>query len=378
MEFHHEMRQEQSARMIPLQIWEQSPFQKLKGGEVIKNMSLGYSDLEDVYKFLRAHLISANALVIGTTARNKSGKGGLMMGFWRLFNQDLYSQSWLAETETELEWRIIPFAHCDRAAKLPRDLYPELGLVDPSHTPATNTPTDERAISGLQWSLAQEDYLEKVGSGTDLSDYLRLRKKAVIWLVEASTTFVLPITTQVSVEVEGEDDLGVSTLCNLALDTRSRDHTFLFGIDSNYKLNTDPDSFHFREQAFAQDVELGSLSNTSTRIITQYRGKEVELSKLPPLLQRKIKRLLQISMAPKDAIAKQHKKKNDLNWALFERGIIPEPTDAGFFALLNHRLNLPLGRLLVPSNEWFSGDKDYDMGYLLNSYVLRKYPEILS
>lgn len=386
MEQRFEQIQEQELR---LEMWRDNPFALITGAEVMLNLRVNLSDeearefrepvsLETDYKDLRFHLLVHRALSINKMAKNKSGKGQLGMGIWRAFKQDEYFQEQLPKWGIDkVDWVIIPFAHCDRAAKIPKSLYPELGLVDSDKTPATNTPADEAIISALQWALVQETLPRGVTTPKELTEALKDERRAVIWDIEGSTPFVLPKTFGPQVELEGgEDDLGASTIYKGALGIFRRD-AYVFAIDPDSRLRDDEDSNEFRVQSLSRQLEADKLYGGLTRVVTTINGQEVDVKDLPPLEQERAHKLLSISMASKEAIYIQHAKKDALNKTLYEKGVIPEPTDRGFYLELRNRLCLAPGHFIIPGNAWFAGEKVYDLAYLQSSYVLKKYPEIL-
>lgn len=380
---------EQAQELSPVQQWQQSPFEELKGGVVLQNMkikpatdeeglSYGGRNLEKVYFSMRDRLLLFNVLVIGAMARNKSGKGGLLMGFRRLLSQDLYLKNQLElRGIDEVEIIATPFAHCAEAVKLPKDKYPECGLVAPELNPATYSSADERNISRFQWDLIQRTFPKDVTNSKELSAVLKQQRRAVVWMVEASTPFVLPVDYSSPVEVEGEHDLGVSTLCNLAFDQRTRPYTYIFGIDPDKRLKDDTDSTVFRAQPFSDQPDADKLFGGKTEVIVEYEGKEVNARELPPEEQMRIKRLLKISMATNEAVVLQHERKNKLNEKLYVEGKISAPTDVAFYEGINRKLRLPPKQFVIPENEWFGTKDDYDVVYLQRSRVVKEYPEIL-
>ncbi len=364
-----------------LEEWRSNPFKMLKDkGLVLRNLrvpndydtketnasfwnndsSLDLRDLEKNYINMRAHLIIWGVAIIVTTGRNKAGKGGVNMGLHTLFDKDPYLQYELNNHGyVRFEKHIFPFAHCAEAAK-------ELGLVNPNLTPSTYTFNDEKNISNLQWKLMLGK-LPEAADADEVSEILRRRGQAKVFLVETSTPLALPTKYVSPVDVEGSHDLGISTFYNAVYDKRTRKHTYALMICRGSKIRSDKSSNEFRKEIFADQSDFNSLSGGETRLTNE--DTELDASKLSPDEQEELQALLKISMAPLEAVKK-------LDRAMDRWLIHLHTTELAYYEFMRQKLHLPENQCLIPVNNYFSGKKDYSLPYL-RSDVVEMFPQIL-
>lgn len=82
-------------------------------------------------------------------------------------------------------------------------------------------------------------------------------------------------------------------------------------------------------------------------------------------------------MAPREAVVRNDLAVDRTINALYKNGDIPASTDLDYFSFIIRKLNLPADQVEIINNKWFAGRKTYDLDYLLNNAVVRRYPELL-
>lgn len=355
--------------------WEMFPVQMLNRAEVFENITTsGGQNLEEDYLRIRAQLMQERFAAISVLARSKSGKGGLMMGFSRLFRQDEYLREWAEKLNIKVGVNSVPFALCAEAAKLPR-----VGLVPPEFASATFERNHLRAISRLQWNLIEQYVIPpKVSNPQELTEYLIAHQQAIVLLVEGSAVLTYPVTESVPVEVEGFDDLGNSTYYNVALDPRLRGLGYFYLIDREKRLAEDQDSSEFRINIHRETPDLKALyDNLTSIVVTLSSGEEVEFRDLPEAEQFRVAAIIKRSTASPGAISRNDQLQDLLIEQLYAKGQISSISDADYYEFLGQRLHLPEGHFNLLQNFWFAGNKSYDSDYLVNNVVVRTYPELL-
>lgn len=380
--------------------WRQAPLEMMEGGEVFKNLKTpGGRSLQGVWKRLRGHLLEKGIVIIGLQGRSKHGKGGGAMGFFGLSRDDEYLREALWEVEVDFDVKTFPFAHFSEVAKI-------LGVVDPKLNPATYSFGDERKIARLQWRMIEDSLPRGVRTAEELTLALKEQKRALLFIVEASTPLAYPVRESVvermggffkrlavehrmdfpapysvPVKVKGTHDLGQSTLYNLALDPRTRPHSWVFTIQKNAHLIGDKDSDNFRSQVFrvsSDNPDLDELSHGSTKLIVSTpNGGSVSAELLPPQMQRNLSILLKKSMATPEAVLKFNRQLDELEEDLYREGQICAPTDAAYIAFVRKILSLSEDRCMVLKNPFMPDeDKSYDASYLLESEPVRRFPQL--
>lgn len=376
--------------------WEMSPLMLVEGAEVLQNLRRSrvdeyereqQFDLDGDYKKMRGKLLVDRFVVVGAMGRNKAGKGSMLMGFSRAFKQDLNLKERAKELDIDkIDVVIVPFVHCREAAKLPNA--PQRYRV-PANLRHTDYTFDiSRKISQFQWSLIEEHVLPHGAKNLiEVSDAIRKEKRAIVLIVEASTPLVYPKVESgsydgrnlpnVPVEVEGIQDLGNSTIFNLALDPRTRDNSFLYFVDKGDDLNDDKESNDFRARATSKDTSLNNVFEGSIKsVISSSSGKQKEVTKLTKEEQTKLATVLGRSMASPELVAQLDEILTNFEKSLVEKGLLHSGDDKGFFDYLSGKLWLPNGFIRV-SNPQFDGEKTYDLDYLIKNLVTEKYPGII-
>ncbi len=370
----HELSQEQYLG------WELTPLQMVGGIEVFEHMKVfsdqGDRSIEQIYISERAQLMNDRLVINSVSARSQMGKGGLFMGFNRLFKSDQFLNSWAGDNGVNILIQNVPFAHCAEAAKLEK-----VGLVPPHFHPGTYTREHTMAISGLQRNIASEVLPKGISSDDELRGYLIKNKLAIVIQAEESAPISFPVTDTVPVEIEGEFDLGNSTGYNFALDSITRPFVRRFLGIRDERVEQDPDVVNFRIQVNSDNPDLAAVFGGATKVVvTRFVNgqiEEVEAKDLPEREQRQLVAILRKSMAPREAVVRNDLAVDKTIATLYEKGEIPSPTDLDYFMFIIKRLALPSDQVEILNNRWFGGRKTYDLDYLLNNAVVRRYPELL-
>lgn len=360
--------------------WELTPLQMAEGIEVFEHMRVvsdkGGESMEDVYISERDQLMRDRLVINSVSARSQMGKGGLFMGFNRLLRSDQFLKGWAEDNGVDVIIQNVPFAHCAEAAKLQR-----VGLVPPHFHPGTYTREHTRAISGLQRGIALEVLPEGISTAEELREYLIKSNMAIVIQAEESAPISYPVTDTVPVEIKGEFDLGNSTGYNFALDPVTRPFVRRFLGIRDERVEQDQDAVNFRIQVNSDNPDLAAVFGGATKVVVtrlvNEQIEEVEAKDLPEEEQRKLVAVLKKSMAPREAVVRNDLAVDRTINALYKNGDIPASTDLDYFSFIIRKLNLPADQVEIINNKWFAGRKTYDLDYLLNNAVVRRYPELL-
>src|SRR5258708_114106 len=378
---------EQEQYMSPILMWDMSPLMSVVGTEVLQNARRSTAeeygkesekvDLEADYKEMRNLLLKDNFVVIGATGRNKSGKGSMLMGFSRAFRQDLYLKQQMKKRGIELEITSVPFVHVREAARL-EEAPEEFRIPADARTPKDYTVDVVRKGSRFQWDLIEKHVFPPgVKTKEEVTESLKRDRKAVVLFVEASTPLVYPTTKTVPVEVEGVQDLGNSTLYNLAFDPRTRENLFLYFIKKDEELKNDEASTKFRHRLSLKRHNFRSIFEGDIRVVfVRSDGEEVDASQLSADEKRKIASILAKSMASPALVKQLDRTLDDFEKRVVtEKGIQGTDNEDLYFGFISGILWLPK-RFVLISNPQFTGEKTYDLDYL-NSLPARLHPKIL-
>lgn len=358
--------------------WNLYPLLMVEGAEVLRNMTRAVPESEDLnrdYIGIRNMLLEDNFVFIGALGRNKSGKGSMLMGFYRTLKQDEDLKAAAARKGIdEIKIITVPFVQAREVAKIQGIIPPE------SQLPHSDWKYGHaRKISKFQWDMVNEIFSPHLTSREEITAYLREKRLAVAVLVEASTPLVRPLSFREKekrplresspVVVRGLQDLGNSVIYNLAVDPRFRSNCQLYFIVKGEDLRDDEESNDFRKNPnFSTGNEI--------KVVVTLDGKEVDLADLPEDKQQTYAMVLKKSMASSELVLQLDEALSSFEKDLYDKGVIYEPSDDGLYGFLSGSLrNGNFRRALNPK---FRGQKTYDLDYLLKSWVFNKYPGIYS
>lgn len=350
----------------------QSPILDTTGVEIFsyfaKKNDEGKTNLDQDALDCLAQLKERRFLVVVAFGPNGSGKGGLLKGFRRIIQQDETLNSSFAAGQVELDIQSYPFALMDDCVQLPGT--PAELLIPPDYNPATYTFDHTRRASNYQWQLIQQRALSRLNNP----------RLATAVLVEASTPLAYPISDQVPVEMVGIQDLGLSTISNLAYDERTRDFLRIYAVDRN--------DFRVAESALATrtalhtdqfDADRSFLELLDKMVIPIEGNKEIEVSKLPTDVQAKVRTFILKTQAPPGAIKRLDQDLAEFKSILHQEGLISGQSNSALFEFFGRRLGLwQTSQFTVLENGFRAGRKTDDLGYFTESEPVRVHPQILA
>jgi len=354
-----------------VQAWQQFPFQEMHGIEVLENMRAREKGkeipLERLYKRIRQRILRHpfdKVTIIGTLGRTGSAKSSLLQGFYRVLLGDQYLRSRLNREEILLDVMPVPFSLYAEAAKSAtvHAALPQFAVSSERAHGAYSR--DEYArISGLMSHDITRHVLQTQGQG-----------KAIILLLEPSSTTAVPIASTYPAEVAGIDR-GLSPLYDLALNEHTRELIDIFALERDAKV--EEEAVIFREH-LTDDAQSGStifsgdIHVVYSDLHDMTEGDDAEVRYMTPQSQQRVRDFTRQSIAPPEA-----KRRSDAEFeAVKEQSHFL--TDRELFTYIETHLNLPKGRFHYIDNPHLLGRKTFDLDYFIHSLAVRYYPEIVS
>ncbi|MBI2012044.1 hypothetical protein HYS91_04710 [Candidatus Daviesbacteria bacterium] len=306
--------------------------------------------------------------------RSGSGKGSTMMGYWALFNNRLLRQHF---QDQNIDFRVasIPFSLCAVAcqfASFPqlRNRIPTRFWVDPSSHHGNFSWEDERTFSDFQWWLYETEVLARQSQNLN---------QATVALIETGAPTAIPtqryfLTPAETVTVKGKLDMGISTFVKVAVDPRSSESVFAYLFNRNQTVGRFVKGY--RENIGKARSNLERTYEGDVRNVIQMKGKRRLVEQLSDPIKEVLRLFQRACVAPIEGIERFDCLVDELKAELFVAGEIPTTEDLDLLKLIKERLPLKSERCAILSSSIFSGRKDHNLMYFLDSLVMRLYPEL--
>ena len=383
----------------------QSPLLGVSGIEVLSNIVVRAKDsemerdtlydtpIDDLVSRYIDELMEHKTLLIGVTGRNAKGKGGVASGLRRVFAKNDRLKNWVRAHRYDFDILTFPYSLAAESSKMPAFKDGSHPVEDPYHRipmgfePSSYSFLQTHRIAKWQWKMIEKNLRPRMFNS----------QKITLGLVESSTMLCRPNGNELPVEVEGEQDLGSSTIFQMFLDSSTRPISRLLCIerDTSNSLYV-PDAKKFRDNVFGTDQALSPNQpfDGYDKVVIQTRygrpliplrgerlpsGTEVEVLSLTEFYRNKVQRFMRRTMAPPSAIDRFEQMFSTQVEMLFQTGQIPDVSDRAFYEMIFDRLGIEEGRNgFILNNAAFGGQKTNDLSYFLDSVFLRNDPRLFA
>lgn len=366
MSFTPELSHDQTIEQDMRQEWRQSPLQEMSGIEVFENMVEVHRGQEISperrYKQLRHQVLTPpfdKVTVVSALARTGSAKSSLMIGFHRLFNNDVWLRDELDKQGVDFIVQSLPFAMAAEAVKSPgvAQTLPEFA-IPPERQHGTYTEDEYRKISSFMQYLIDTRVLAAQGSGT-----------ASVLLLEPSSTTAVPIRTEDTIETVGIDR-GLSPLYRLAGDSETMGQVTIFALEREPVVAQE--TIVFRSGAADKTILSPEIFAKTGEVVVVYTepdesDDDTQAEDLTSATQEKVREFLLTTMAPPQAQARSDAEFDSIKAHIVAGQGYRVDSDRQYFRHIQETLGISDARFHYLKNPYFSGRKTIDLNYFLGS-----------
>lgn len=363
-----------SMDMIP--IHKMSKQMEWYGGEAFDSMykigrkGLNGSQLYEDYEQVRSRILMTSTsspleeriFTIASIGRSRSGKGGLMMGWRRLFLTDLDLTAELGDKGLKKLVHTLPYSVLTARAK-------HDGVVARGGVFGKYTQQEHQLMSEYGSKLVFDP---ETGLLSQIAD-----DEIVVLLLESSAPATIPSnlkSNQYPVEVIGRGNRGNSIVYDSAVHSLTRRNFLLYALDRNPDI--DKEAERFRENI--DDSTKQMLYQGQTKVVLLMdEGYEVEVEELPLPDQLRYQQMMEKCMASNFATKVSNKEIDDFKRELSLSGRLGVeigqdlPSDLNYYRLISRRVELPGSQFrLIGAHKQLYRVR-YDLNYYIQSWYAK-------